>query len=302
MRLLDEIQQAFANLEQGQQGELASLPPECPAFVYRAAGALGVAIPVPPDLVVNESFAGARLLSSPAIGGGADAQWLRLESVRGRHRNEFAVLCSQFLEPGAGGELRADLVANPVAWWQRWQELLGNAVRTRSAYDVMGELLVCERLLIRGELPSWRGPEGASHDVETPVANYEVKSTVFRYGSVIHIAGQFQLLPSGGLPLFLVHQRFEPSAGGDDVDGLVGRLVAAGMEESRLEALLATEGLPQGSSARRQRFRLLESRRFRVDAQFPRITPASFVGGALPAGVDAIAYDVDLSVQVSELF
>ena len=40
--------------------------------------------------------------------------------------------------------------------------------------------------------------------------------------------------------------------------------------------------------------------KYAVDFDFPRITPTSFVGGVMPAGITKITYTVDLSGMTPE--
>lgn len=301
MTLLDEIRQAFANLEPSLQADLSSLPPEHPGLAYRSWGSLGVCVPVARGTTVSESFAGARLYSRAGRAGATDDQ-LCFESDHGRLRNEFAAVCAQFLHPGVGGNDRQALVRDPAEWWRRWRQLLGNSSALRPSYAVLGELLALERLLAAGAQATWGGPAGASYDIETPTGSYEVKSTVMRYGSVVHIAGQYQLLRPQSKPLYVIHQRFEPVPAGDSVDAIASRLLANGVDAEELEASLAKAGLEKGCSARKERYALLDSQRYVVDAGFPAITPASFVGGTLPTGVTSLTYAVDLDTLTGEPF
>jgi hypothetical protein len=301
MTLLEEIRQAFANLEPGQQAGLSTLPQEHTGRVYRTSSALGVAVPVARGTAVSESFAGATLQSRLGTVGEAN-DWLCFESTHARLRNEFAAVCAQFLHPGTDGSARRLLVGEPCEWWKRWRQLLGNSSALRPSYSVLGELLVLERLVSVGASPSWGGPDASSHDIRTASGSFEVKSTVMRYGSVVHIAGQYQLLRPAGEVLFLVHQRFEAGPNGDSVDEAALRLKARGFDFGELEMSLTKAGLEMGCSARKERYALLDSQRYIVDDSFPSITPASFVGGSLPKGVTSLSYEVDLDTLVGEPF
>lgn len=289
--LVSEIREAFANLAPGQRGQLSTLPASHPAWVYVTQSGWGVALRVPGSPNVSERFSGARLFTEAV----PDGHELRLESQGRQRRREFAVVCAQFLEPGDNGEERASVLADPAGWWKRWRELLGNAVRDRSPYSVLGELLAFKRLLADGEQPVWLGPSRSSHDIETSSANYEVKSTISRYSSTFHAAGQFQLGASAGKELFIVYQRFEPSISGHSIDAVLQWLAASGFETTPLEQGLARLGYEIGASDRQTRYKLLQSTRYTVDENFPRIIPASFVGGTMPAGIVSVEYEVDLA-------
>lgn len=296
--LVEEIRAAFANLTPGYRGLLSSLPLEHPAWAYVTQSGWGVALRMPGSLMVSERFSGARIYTEPM----QDGHELRLESHGHQRRQEFAVVCAQFLEPGEGGEQRDSILADPAGWWKRWRELLGNAQREKKPYSVVGELLAFEHLLASGEEPVWLGPSRNSHDIETPAADYEVKSTVLKYSSTFRVAGQFQLTAPGKKPLFLVYQRFEPSMSGHSINDVVGRLAASGQNITVLEQDLEQYGYENGASDRQRRYNLLESMKYPVDKDFPRITPASFVGGTLPPGVVSVEYDVDLAGLVGTPF
>jgi hypothetical protein len=303
MDVLEEIRHGLANLEgSGRMLPLRALPADAPAWVFREDASFGVAVGLPDGPVVAEGFTGARLVTADRVVDGASCRLLRLESSIEALRNEFAVVCAQMVAPGPNGADRAALVADPAGWWERWRHLLGNAMVSQTSYGTLAELLALERLHARGEEVEWRGPLGGSIDIVTPSAGYEVKSTVSRYDSRIHVSGQFQLALSDARPLSLLHFRFEPTVSGESINSVCRRLVAAGFPAATLEGLLARCGLEAGCSARNETFTLLESRLFQVDAAFPVITPASFAGGTLPAGVVHIEYQVDLSGLANEPF
>lgn len=304
MDVLEEIRQGLANLVDGsgRMLPLRALPANAPAWVFREDASFGVAVGLPDGPVVAEGFAGARLVTADRIVDGASCRLLRLESSIEALRNEFAVVCAQMVAPGMNGAARAALVADPAGWWERWRHLLGNAMVSQNSYGTLAELLALERLHARGEVIEWRGPLGGSIDIVTSSAGYEVKSTISRYDSRIHVSGQFQLALSDTRPLSLLHFRFEPTVSGESINSVCRRLVAAGFPAETLEGLLARCGLEAGCSARNETFTLHESRLFPVDAAFPVITLASFAGGTLPAGIVHIEYQVDLSGLANEPF
>src|SRR5580692_3772089 len=115
--LVLEIRDAFANLTPGKRARLSSLPIEHPAWVYSGSNVWGVAISANPLSDISERFSSARLYSEGPVG----IQELRLECSGGEYRNEFAVVCAQFLEPGTNGESRSLLLSHPAGWWKRWR-------------------------------------------------------------------------------------------------------------------------------------------------------------------------------------
>jgi Putative PD-(D/E)XK family member, (DUF4420) len=289
--VVSEIREAFANLNPGQRGQLSTLPAAHPAWVYATPSGWGVALKVKGSLNVSEKFTGARLFSIAT----SDGHELRLESHGRQRRQEFAVVCAQFIEPGEAGEERSRVITDPAEWWRRWRELLGNAMRDRKPYSVLGELLAFERLLAIGEQPIWLGPSRNSHDIETSSANYEVKSTISKYSSTFRAAGQFQLGASLGKHLFIVYQRFEPSVSGHSINSVAQKLAALGHDVDTVEQGLAELGYEIGASDRQIYYQLLQSTKYAVDENFPKIIPSSFVGGTLPPGIVSVEYEVDLA-------
>lgn len=294
--LLKEIQEGFANLdESGRMLPIKTMPAACPAWVFREGDKFGVAVECADPLAISEGFAGARLRTVERVVGGHHRRFLRLESSIGWLRNEFGVICEHMISVESGNAVRLALLADPLVWWQRWRHLLGNALVDKHGYDVLAELLALETLVIKGASYEWSGPFGGVVDIKTPATDYEVKSTISRYGAVINISGQFQLAASSGKPLKLLHFRFEPVNDGLSIDLICDRLIALGVDVAMLEGALQRLGMEAGCSARKEEYSLLEVRSYTVDDSFPRITPASFTGGVLPAGVVQFEYRVDLS-------
>lgn len=289
MQLLNEIREGFANL-QSDSWALLRETPDHPAWVYRNGGSYGVAIEVYVDApIISERFSGVYLYR--------DGVYLKLECKNRILRNEFAIVCMHFLDPSS----RNELVSSPTRWWKNWRELLGNSIREPNAYSVLGELLAFEFLLNSGQNPEWIGAKSGSQDIETDQVVYEVKSTLSRYQSVVTISSQFQLQPHSTKPTVLIHQRFEPSHSGDSIDASMQRL-AASSEVDELEQLLERLGYEKGSSARRDSYKLLESRSFPVNEDFPRIVPTSFKNDVIPEGILGLRYDVDLTSLPAEPF
>jgi hypothetical protein len=303
MDVLEEIRRGLASLDDsGRMLPITTLPAAAPAWVFREDATFGVAVELGDGRLVTEGFAGARLATADRLVDGVPRRLLRLESSIRALRNEFAVVCAEMVDPGRDGAARTALLSDPAGWWERWRHLLGNAATGQSSYGVLAELLALERLLALGIRPEWRGPLGATVDLVTPDAGYEVKSTVSRYDSRIHVSGQFQLALADTKPLWLVHYRFEPAPSGESVNGVCQRLSAAGVAAEQLDGLLARCGLEAGCSARNETFTVLGSRLYPVDTAFPSITPSSFTGGTLPPGVVHVEYQVDLSGLVSTPF
>lgn len=303
MDVLEEIRRGFANLDgSGRMLPIAAMPATAPAWVFREDATFGVAVELADNRLVSEGFAGARLATVERLVEGVPCRLLRLESSILSLRNEFAVVCAQMVESGKDDAIRAALLADPAAWWERWRHLLGNAVTSQTSYGMLAELLAFERLVEKGLQVDWRGPLGGTVDLVAAGSGYEVKSTVSRYDSRIHVSGQFQLAMADTRALALVHYRFESASSGESINSVCLRLGNAGISIALLDDLLARGGFEAGSSARNEMFAVLEARLYPVDGAFPRIVPSSFTGGTLPPGIVQVEYHVDLSGLASVNF
>lgn len=299
--LLKEIQEGFANLDQsGRILPIHVMPAGYPAWVFREGDKFGVAVECSRTVEVSAGFAGAKLRTVERVIGGQHRYFLRLESSIEWLRNEFGLICEHMVSVGAGGAARNALLIDPLTWWEKWRHLLGNALVDKRVYDVLAELLALEILVQKAMAFEWSGPFGGVVDIKTPLSDYEVKSTVSRYGAVINISGQFQLAASSVKPLQLLHFRFEPVDDGLSIDLVCDRLIVLGVSAVLLESALQRLGLEAGCSARKESYNLLEARSYVVDDSFPKITAESFVGGAMPVGVVQLEYKVDLSSLASE--
>lgn len=260
-------------------------------------GSSGVAIEVDGDLVVNESFANATLKTIRPLG--SEVNYLVLCSqapTRG-----FAVLCSEFLDPGENGEIRAERKADPVAWWGSWCELLGNRNARQRVYDVIGEMVALRFLQLRGGDPIWRGPHAGRYDIECSNILYEVKSTQSRNSKRFQAHGLFQF-DEHKREEKLFYCRLEEAESGVSINSLERDLIAGGYDRFELDVALGVLGYPAGKSVRDRQYAIVSMELFDVDEDFPHIESASFVGGALPLGVVSMNYDVDLSsVQPDEV-
>ena len=296
MEFVHEIRRAFANLAVGH-----FLPIEFPCdlnvWVYRIDSGFGVAVDMADDQKISERFATARMYTREDSIAGKLHHFLALENTEEALRNEFAAICAQFADPGKNGDYRKQLCADPVGWWSKWKKLIGNSVREKTTHGVLGELLVYSLLLTFGKKSLWKGPERHSHDLECEDADYEVKSTVVRYGTTITISGQYQLESTAGKPLKIAFCRFEEVSGdGISIDGLIENLTEQGVAQDDINQKLCQLGYETGCSARRQQYVLHEGIRvYEVDDSFPRITSDSFVGKKIPERIIQLTYQLDLT-------
>ncbi|MBR4585231.1 MAG: PD-(D/E)XK motif protein [Bacteroidales bacterium] len=291
MSTLDELQLFFASLTNGA-APLQSLPKEYPAYAIRTLDGYGVAIEWDSNRPVSEYFSSAHLVSHKTVIGGFAKTLLMLVSSREEFRNEFATVCAQFIDPGKDGKERTSLLQDPIEWWQKWKTLLGNASLDKTPYSVLCEMLALKHILSFDASAAWTASQSGTHDIESETRSYEVKSTIRRYGALLSISSQFQLLTPKPLDLYFV--RVEESPTGISINDVASDLKSLGYDEGLLESQLSKAHYDKGSSYRDKKYSILEKRVYPVNDSFPRITAQSFKGDVIPKGVVEINYTVDL--------
>ena len=292
MTLLEEIRDGFAAMASNGALKINSLADEHTAYIIRIADGYGVALPVSEDVEVAENFNSCKFRTGMLSIGGVSSNYLMLVSAFEEFRYEFASLCAELLTPGKDGKERQVLLANPLEWWKRWRDLVGNDIKERAIYSIIAEMRVLEHKLLTDPTAEWTATRMGSRDIECDAESCEVKSTCKRYGAEIKIAGQHQLIHKK--PLYLYFLRMEESLEGVSVNDMKQRLIAAGYDSGKLEMELQHQGLEHGASIRNKKFRILEKRKYVVDETFPSITRESFKDNCLPSGITQIIYTVDL--------
>ena len=266
-----------------------------PSWTVKYRESYGVAIPYDGEEEINEFFSSAQIKSDVIIvEEGNTKRAIILIAANSVSRDSFAALCEELLSPGANGEKRKRILDSPVAWWQEWKELLGNRDIDERVYDLLGELCALRFLVSCGKDVTWEGPNYATYDIEIEGGFVEVKSTLSRAHKEITISNLFQLDPPGKTLNLFFCQFERTDQNGFSIDSIVDELVSLGLNRDYLNMRLSRQGLVMGMSARRQLFILHDMLNYKIDENFPRITPSSFVGGVLPTGITKIDYTIDL--------
>ncbi|GIO91420.1 PD-(D/E)XK motif protein [Paenibacillus lactis] len=291
MDINQEIRALFATTLNMSARLIKSLPNTHQAWVIRIGSDFGVGIASKEDITISERFNSARMWTAPMTIHNETYNLLMLTCQDEYQRMEFSAICAQFVDP----EERENLLESPYNWWDRWKNLLGNSVKNKTPHGVLGELIALRKLWDQGEHPVWTGLEGGVNDIQCGTSGYEVKSTTMRYDTIISITGQFQLDNHISNSLYLIFCRFELSLNGESIDEVVQSLVQRGIDEQKLENVLEKCGYEAGSSVRRERYKLLEMRKYHVDNSFPAITAKSFIGGQIPDAVVQFSYRLELS-------
>ena len=292
MRTIDEIREGFASIKNIGARRINTLPDKYPAYIIRISDGYGVAVAVDDTLEISERFNSCKF-NTRALGiDGNTRNYLILSSAFEEFRHEFAALCTEFVEPGEHGANRVDLLENPLDWWKRWKELVGNTSREQRVYNVIAEMVVLNYLFKSDFSIEWAAAKSGSHDIEGIQDSYEVKSTIKRYGASITISGQYQLECNRRLWLYFC--RMEESLEGSSINDMQEKLVSSGYDGNKLEMQLERLGFEHGSSIRNKKYKVIEIRKYEVDEKFPKIVKESFKDDKIPDSIIHIEYTIDL--------
>jgi hypothetical protein len=189
---------------------------------------------------------------------------------------------------------------------ERWRELLaqsrGAKLGLEALIGLFGELSCLLRILRLNPaaLKVWRGPEKGRHDFLGETCALEVKTRLSRRGRFCEIHGVEQLEPPTGLDLYLAILRIEESGDvGQSVPDILEDIFQTGISRRDLADALAKAGydLRDSTEYRNRRFSIVEELIYHIENEFPRIVNSSFATGSVPAGVIALAYELDLCTE-----
>ena len=290
MNLTDTIKDNFNKGYFNKAMLIDGINPEYPAWTIKKDDYVGVFVPYFKREDFSEHFSSVRIKTFRSVNiDGTEHDVLMLTCSDMNLRNEFALICSQFAEPGDNGKERGYLINHPDEWWNHWKNLLGNVTSNTETYPLIGELTALEYLLKNNVDVNWSGIENGTHDIETSDNSYEVKSTISRYGYEVTISSIYQMNKSGE-NLNLIFCRFEQSGLGRSLDDLIGSLVKLGMPENDIEKHMQLKGLEKGCTARKIKYKLLEMKSYPVNDDFPVVTEHSFKGDKLPPNILKFKY------------
>jgi len=221
-----------------------------------------------------------------------------LELVDASQDDLFTALCVEIIERIAAHPDKAVAALRKVL--ADWSALLAGARETLSPsalVGLFGELYVLREMLGQdpGAVAFWTGPERAAQDFHLGVNAVEVKTTVAVEGARVQINGATQL--DLATPGRLILRWFRLGTGqGVSVPALVDEIVELSDDPPGFAKLLQECGYrePEREIYARRLFEVLEHRAYEVGPAFPRIVAASFVGHAVPAGVEDVDYVIDL--------
>ena len=208
----------------------------------------------------------------------------------------------------AGQETAPQAVTRVLAKWRRfWGQLPRQMLSREEQLGLFAELWflsvwLMPRVGAVEAVSRWRGPSGARHDFEWPTRAVEVKATTLTRGRIHRIHGLEQLAPPDKGDLLLFSLRLHEEGGATNtllsVIAACRTILEADADAlSRFESMLAQAGWSPAHADEyaKLRLRVVEEGLFRVEGDFPRLTPASLPSG-VPKGVERVEYEINLDV------
>jgi len=271
---------------------------------HEAAPHLLVALPATAELR-DERSRGIRVVAHPLrVEARAEAPFIDVVSTEPAGREMFRLVTGEIVDAVRAGSTPLEAVQSTLARWRRfWASVPEMGLTAEQVRGLFGELWFLFFWLLPQDLQSvnyWHGPEGARHDFQWLGHSVESKTTNSVRGHIHRINGVDQLSPpeQGTLHLFSLRVRDEPNALNSLpalIEQIRTRVKGDAALADRLDTGLARAGYSPAHAERYrdQKFIVIDERLYRVDAGFPRLIAASFVGG-VPIGVERIDYDVNL--------
>ncbi|MGW0042531.1 PD-(D/E)XK motif protein [Rhodococcus sp. NPDC003348] len=221
-----------------------------------------------------------------------------LELVESDQSDLFTALCVEVIERVAAHPDRAVAALKKVL--ADWKSLLAGAYEALSPSalaGLFGELYVLREMLAydSGAVMFWTGPQRAAQDFHRGVDAIEVKTTSAAEGRLVRINGAAQL--DLATPGRLIMRWFRLATGqGIPVPALVDEINDLTDDPAEFRKLLLEYGYRESEREfyARRAFEVVEHRAYEVGPQFPRVVAGSFVGDAVPTGIEDITYVVDL--------
>lgn len=216
-----------------------------------------------------------------------------------------------------GGEIAIQLNAPPnnapkvvvqvlTKWRRFWGQLMRPILPRDQQLGLFAELWFLSLWLAPQVGPAeavrrWRGPFGARHDFEAPDLSVEVKATTSTRGVVHHVNGLEQLVPpeKGSLQFFSL--RLHEEGGAENTLPLLVSNCRALLDfDAEATAAFDNSLLEAGYSPiyendyGKVHLRIAGEALYRVEDDFPRITPSMFKVG-VSAGIETVKYEINLA-------
>ena len=198
--------------------------------------------------------------------------------------DNFSIIVLDFLR-----YFNNDKNKNPQEWVDRWKNLIGNKNTEEMAYDLLGELVVLNKLLeknINANL-TYKG----TFDIESKEKLFEVKTSKLKHGEKIIVNSEHQLQKIDERKIYLEYVKIEPATQGESINSIIKKLEKNGYNILNIKSKYENFS----TSALNKTYRIIEVREYKINEDFPLITNESFIDRKLPKGIIKINYEVDLT-------
>ena len=294
--MVNKIRNEFANMFDDKTIKPINLSSKkYKAYAYRMLEEYGVCFPVDSNVNIHEKFNMAIFKTSVLDFNGEKINMLMLGCKNFSYKNEFAVICADFIQLGEANAHRENILNNPYDWFERWKDLIGNRKTKLMVYDVLGELYSLIYLFEQGHNPLWNAMNMGTHDIEIENESFEVKSTIKKMDKTVIINSPHQLEKDGDKKLSLIFCQFEKSNLGESIEDLKVKLINLGMVPEELDSYLTEKGFVVGKQEYTEKYILREMNIYEVDDDFPKLTFKDFIDGKLPKGVLYYSYTIELA-------
>lgn len=294
MTVVEEIRQIFEELsEKYGVKDITTLPEAYPAKAIVNEDGYSVFVFTEEKKEIFEKFSGSIFSTESMMIDGKVRFGLMLTCPNPELSYEFAALSYEFVNPGNEGENRKFLIENPLVWYDKWKQLLGNSIKNKNVVSIIAEMAVFAKLYSKDDSYIWLGGIDGYKDIENLNDIFIVKGskskTNWESSFVVQSTSNY------GKHRSLVYCHLQKSDKGKSINDYVKEIVSLGYDEARIEEILSKHQFDLFSSIRDEKYVILESRIFDMDQNFPLLTKENFVDSRIPAHVIEVSYKVDLA-------
>ena len=255
-------------------------------FVYGTS--YGVVIDNPNNFKINESFNAIDFKTINYIIDDNANNSIGLFCYDRKLSSSFANICSVFVIDD-----RENVQTDPYKWYNEWKIMIGNTFSEKRGYDILGEILAYKYYKKIDDSFVWDIKEFKNHDISGKIYDVEVKSSLNKYRNEIHISSQFQLQNKKSEPLRLMYIKFEKDDNGISLEDVVNDFPKE--EKEKFISNIEIMGIKRDSKVYKEKYTVICSKEYIIDAKFPKIDDNSFENNVLPYGISKIEYVVDLN-------
>lgn len=307
MQLVEEIRSKFSHLSLHASNfyPVESMPITAPAWIIKINNEYAVGVEVNSDIKVNEKFSNVFYYTKEFSINNNFKYLLVLSTISNNLRNEFAGVAAMFLEPGENDFKRREIIAEPLSWWEKWKDLLGNKNVDNTIQGVLGELIffyyLKQRYLDKVSLDNWTGPNSGSQDFILDNEKFEIKSTLIKYNDIITVSSQFQLNKKTDNTLVFVRleetNEYNNSSNSFSINSIMKDIEKLGVNYGDINTMIDNLGFKEHSQDRSKKFELLEMRSYPINEDFPIISIHDITNST---NILQITYKINLSGLVFE--